>query len=363
VAQHIPVDDAQAALDFCRGLRKALEGNNEAQESAGTTEYPSSWVVGPDPEISVVLPVYDEDANIPALYRRLTAVLDADGVSYELLFVDDGSTDGSAALLRKLAEEDERVTVVELARNFGHQVAISAGLDFARGAGVIVMDADLQDPPEILPEFVGAWRAGYDVVYGVRTKRKERWPKRLAYAAFYRMLRRVANVDIPLDAGDLCIMDRRVANLLRSMPERNRFVRGIRSWVGFRQKGLPYERQARQAGRPGYTFGHLTILALDGLISFSHAPLRVASLLGMAMSVVSLVVAAFYFVTRLVRGLNPPGFATLVVAVFFLAGVQLTTLGVIGEYVGRIFDEVKRRPLYVVRSVVNGRQDARLDAE
>jgi dolichol-phosphate mannosyltransferase len=281
-------------------------------------------------------------------------VLDAEGMSYEIVFVDDGSTDGSTALLHALAADAPRVRVVELARNFGHQVAISAGLDFAQGDAVIVMDADLQDPPEVLPEFIAEWRTGNDVVYAIREHRKEGWLKRTAYAAFYRMLRKVSNVDIPLDAGDFCIMDRKVVNLLQSMPERNRFVRGIRSWVGLRQTGLAYERQARYAGRPKYTFGRLMLLALDGFISFSHTPLRVASLLGLGISLLSFVLAGFYFVKKLTMGLNPPGFATLVVAIFFLAGIQLITIGVMGEYIGRIFDEVKQRPLYVVRRVVGG---------
>ena len=318
------------------------------------------WLSGasaaiPNPELSVVLPVCNEEENIPPLYRRLTAVLDAEEVSYEIIFVDDGSTDGSTGLLHGLAGDDPRVRVVELARNFGHQVAISAGLDFAQGDAVIIMDADLQDPPEVLPEFIAGWRAGNDVVYAIREQRKESWPKRVAYEAFYRMLRRVANVDIPLDAGDFCIMDRRVVNLLRAMPERNRFVRGIRSWVGLRQTGLPYERQARYAGQPRYTFARLMLLALDGFISFSHTPLRAASLLGLGISLLSFLLAGFYFVKKIIAGLSPPGFATLVVAVFFLAGIQLITIGVMGEYIGRIFDEVKQRPLYVVRRVTGGR--------
>ena len=256
--------------------------------------------------------------------------------------------------MRDLAAADARVRTIELARNFGHQVAISAGLDHARGNGVIVMDADLQDPPEVLPEFIAKWREGHDVVYAIREQRKEHVLKRAAYAAFYRLLQRVANIEIPLDAGDFCIMDRRVVELLTSMPERNRFVRGIRSWVGLNQVGLAYERHARYAGRPKFTFTRLVYLALDGLVSFSYLPLRVITMLGLAVSFVSLVLALFYAVKRLTVGLNPPGFATLVVAIFFLAGMQLITIGVIGEYVGRIFEEVKRRPLYVVRRTSGG---------
>jgi dolichol-phosphate mannosyltransferase len=303
------------------------------------------------PELSVVLPVYNEAENLPVLYERLTTTLEALESSYEIVLVDDGSRDASRVVLRQLAAQDTRVVVVELARNFGHQVAISAGLDYTHGAGVIVMDSDLQDPPEVLPQFIERWRAGVDVVYAIRTQRKESWLKRAAYAAFYRLLQRVAAIEIPLDAGDFCIMDRRVVELLRAMPERNRFVRGIRSWVGLRQEGLAYERHARAAGRPKYTLRRLVFLALDGLISFSYLPLRAITLLGLAVSMLSVALALFYFVKKLTVGLNPPGFATLTVSLFMLAGVQLLTLGVIGEYIGRIFEEVKQRPLYVVGHV------------
>jgi dolichol-phosphate mannosyltransferase len=244
--------------------------------------------------------------------------------------------------------------VIELARNFGHQVAISAGLDHARGAGVIIMDADLQDPPEVLPEFIAKWREGHDVVYAIREQRKEGALKRATYAAFYRLLQRVAQIEIPLDAGDFCIMDRRVVDLLNGMPERNRFVRGIRSWVGLSQVGLPYARQARHAGHPKYTFSRLIYLALDGLVSFSFLPLRVITLMGFAVSAVSILLAIAYTIQKITIGLSPPGFATLTVALFFLSGIQLVTIGVIGEYVGRIFDEVKRRPLYVVNQRIGG---------
>ncbi len=347
----IPVDDPHAALRFCQFLAQMLNG-----QETGENPMTPPWLSRPTasaakPDVSVVLPVCNEQENLIPLYRRLTAVLTAEDIPYELIFVDDGSTDGSTPLLHRLAVDDPCVRVVELARNFGHQVAITAGLDFAEGSAVIVMDADLQDPPEVLPEFIASWRAGNDVVYAVRQERKECWLKRKAYTTFYRMLRKVANVDIPLDAGDFCIMDRKVVDLLQAMPERNRFVRGMRSWVGLRQTGLPYERQARHGGRPKYTWGRLMLLALDGFISFSHIPLRVASLIGFSISLLSFLLAAFYFVKKVMMGLNPPGFATLVVATFFLAGIQLITIGVMGEYVGRTFDEVKRRPLYVVRRV------------
>jgi dolichol-phosphate mannosyltransferase len=344
--ESIPTDDPAAALQFCRALA-ALLGPGAALGAGRRAPLPPR-----PPEVSVVIPVYNEQENLPELYRRLTEVLDRAADGHELVLVDDGSRDRSLELLHGIAARDGRVLVVELARNFGHQVAISAGLDHARGRAVMIMDADLQDPPEVLPLFIERWRAGHDVVYAVREKRKEGLLKRTAYAAFYRLLQRVAQIDIPLDAGDFCIMDRRVVEVLNGMPERNRFVRGIRSWIGLDQIGLAYERHARYAGRPKYTFRRLVYLALDGLISFSYVPLRMISLLGLAVSLISIVLAAFYAIQKIFFELSPPGFATLVVSIFFLAGIQLVTIGVIGEYVGRIFDEVKRRPLYVVRQTV-----------
>lgn len=340
----IPTEDPQAALDFCRELAAALRPAAQASEAAPRA-----------PEISVVTPVFNEQENLPVLYQRLIRVLEGEKLDFEIVFVDDGSRDQSLAILHELASRDARLVVVELARNFGHQVAISAGLDYAHGQAVIIMDADLQDPPEVLPMFIAKWREGHDVVYAIREKRKETWLKRSAYAVFYRLLQRVASIEIPLDAGDFCIMDRKVVDLLNGMPERNRFVRGIRSWIGLDQIGLAYERQARYAGRPKYTFSRLVYLALDGLISFSFVPLRIISLLGFSVSVMSLCLAVFYALKKIIHGLTPPGFASLMVSIFFLAGVQLITIGVIGEYVGRIFEEVKRRPLYVVRRVNRAR--------
>ncbi len=349
----IPTDDPEAALRFCRRLAGLMDDVVEPApigkpRGAGRTPEAEQ----PRPELSVVMPVLKEQENLLALHARLSSVLEQIGLSYEIIFVDDGSRDGSLEQLRDFAADDPHVLVVELARNFGHQVAISAGLDHARGAGVIVMDSDLQDPPEALPQFIAKWREGHDVVYAIRAQRKEHWLKRTAYAAFYRLLQRVANIEIPLDAGDFCIMDRRVVDLLVGMPERNRFVRGIRSWVGLDQVGLAYERHARQAGKPKFTMTRLVYLALDGLVSFSYVPLRVITMLGFGVSLLSIVLAVFYAIKKLTVGLNPPGFATLIVAIFFLAGMQLITIGVIGEYVGRIFEEVKRRPLYVVRNLI-----------
>ncbi len=347
----IPTDDPEAALRFCRALAALTDAGRTLRPATAAT--PPATGPAPDRavELSVVIPAYNEEDNLPTLYARLTAALAPLGLDYEIVFVNDGSQDRTLALLRDLADRDPRVVAVDLARNFGHQVAISAGLDHSRGAAVIIMDADLQDPPEVLPQFIAKWREGYDVVYAIREQRKEGPLKRAAYALFYRLLKRIAHIDIPLDAGDFCIMDRRVVDLLNGMPERNRFVRGIRTWVGFNQTGLAYERHARHAGKPKYTFKKLIYLALDGLISFSFVPLRMISLAGLAVSLLSILIAIAYTIQKLTIGLSPPGFATLVVAIFFLAGIQLITIGVIGEYVGRIFEEVKARPLYVTRQV------------
>ncbi len=354
----IPTDDPEAALRFCRALAALAEaghGLRPAGAAAPLAPAVADHTSDEKVELSVVIPAYNEEENLPALYQRLTATLDALNLDYEIIFVNDGSQDRTLALLRNLAASDPRVVAVDLARNFGHQVAISAGLDHSRGAAVIIMDADLQDPPEVLPQFIARWREGYDVVYAIREQRKEGPLKRAAYTLFYRLLKRIAHIDIPLDAGDFCIMDRRVVDLLNSMPERNRFVRGIRTWVGLNQTGLAYERHARHAGKPKYTFKKLVYLALDGLISFSLVPLRMISLTGLTVSFLSILIAIAYTIQKLTIGLSPPGFATLVVAIFFLAGIQLITIGVIGEYVGRIFEEVKARPLYVTRQVYRHR--------
>lgn len=353
----IPTEDPVAALRFCRALARSLALHAGAAGSVSDTEASCPC------DLSLVIPVYNEEGNLPALYQRLTAVLQETGLSYEIIFVDDGSRDSSVPLLKGYASHDPCVMIIQLARNFGHQIALSAGLEYTRGRGVIVMDADLQDPPEVLPQFIAKWQEGHDVVYAIRQKRKEGWFKRMSYLAFYRLLRRLANIDIPLDAGDFCIMDRRVVDLLVAMPERNRFVRGIRSWVGFDQVGLAYERQARHAGESKYSLARLIYLALDGLVSFSFVPLRFITISGFSISGLSLIMALFYAIKRLVVGLNPAGFASLMVSIFFFSGIQLITIGVIGEYIGRIFEEVKRRPLYVVRDVVQCKANhADLDA-
>ena len=351
-----PVDDPQAALEFCRALSTAMEltsgaeGHRQQPALVAAILAPRAESL-PPPMLSIVIPVFNEEENLHTLHARITKTFTEQGLDYEIVFVDDGSADQSPDILRRLEAEDRRIVVVEFARNFGHQVAISAGLEHSRGRVVCIMDADLQDPPEVLHTFLAKWQEGWEVVYAVRTERKEWWGKRLAYAGFYRLLQRVANIEIPLDAGDFCVMDRKVVDLLVRMPERNRFVRGIRSWVGFKQIGVPYERQARHAGSPKYTFRKLLYLALDGLVSFSHMPLRIITVLGFTVSLLSFLVALFYLIKKITFGIGVAGFTTLVVSIFFLAGIQLMTIGVIGEYIGRISDEVKHRPLYVTRRV------------
>lgn len=298
--------------------------------------------------VSVVIPVYNEEASLEPLVQRLVAALAPLGEPFEIIFVDDGSSDRSRQILRERHEHDARIKYLGLSRNFGHQVAISCGIDFAAGDGVIVMDGDLQDPPEVLPGLISRWREGYDVVYAVRQQRKESVFKRAAYKGFYWLLARVSYLDIPLDSGDFSLMDRRVVDLLKQMPERNRFVRGLRTWVGLRQTGFEYARDARYAGRSKYTISKLVRLAFDGLVSYSFVPLRAVSNLGLIVSVSALGYMLYLMSARLFGGQVIQGWTSTVVIVLFLGGVQLLSLGIIGEYVGRVFDEVKRRPQYVV---------------
>lgn len=313
---------------------------------------------------SVVIPFLNEEENIPELYKRLTSVMTSIHKPYEIIFVDDGSEDGSIDLIRKIIDSDPRVLVVSLSRNYGHQVAVSAGIDHARGEAVIVMDADLQDPPEVLPSFMKKLDEGYDVVYAIRKKRKEGFLMRFLYALFYRMLQRVSNINVPLDSGDFCIMSHRVAMHLRGMKERNRFVRGVRSWVGFKQIGLEYERDKRYSGEAKYTFSKLIRLAFDGLVSFSYIPLRIASLVGFIISVINFIAIFVYMFIKLFTDLlMPRGFPTIIMIVLFLGGIQLITIGIIGEYIGRIYDEVKQRPFYIVKELLRSEKSVKTEVD
>ena len=300
------------------------------------------------PELSVVVPLYNEHEVLDELYRRLTAALAPLASTYELVFVDDGSRDATPQRLAALHDVDPHVVVLHLSRNFGHQAAVSAGIDAAAGRAVVVMDGDLQDPPEVIPHFVRLWRDGHDVVYAIRQTRREGWLKRCGYAAFYRILSAISDLEIPLDSGDFCLMDRKVVDALKALPERRRFVRGLRTFVGFRQAGLAYDRDARQAGRPKYTFRALLGLATDGLVSFSAYPLRLVTSLGVVTAGLAVALIVWVLADALYQHTAPQGWASTVSVVLFMGAVQLIGLGIIGEYIRLIFLETKGRPTYIV---------------
>lgn len=301
--------------------------------------------------LSVVAPIYNEEALLDQFYARTCAALD--GLRFELVLVDDGSTDGSAEMLSRLASVDPRVRVVYLSRNFGHQTALTAGLDHARGDAVVMLDADLQDPPELIPKMLDHWRAGCDVVYAVREQRKgESRFKLLTASWFYKLFDWLAQVELQHNAGDFRLLDRRALDALLSMRERNRFLRGMTVWVGYRQAAVPYKRDPRFAGETKYTLSRMTRFSLDAISSFSHRPLQLATLLGFMISTLAFVAIPVVVALRL-AGSYLPGFGTVTIAVLLLGGIQLIAIGIIGEYVGRIYDEVKGRPLYLVRSRLN----------
>ncbi len=313
--------------------------------------------------LSVVVPLYNESAVIDAFHHRATQVLGGlEGLRYEILYVDDGSSDDSHERLRALAAEDAHVTVLRLSRNFGHQSAITAGLDFARGDAVVVIDADLQDPPEVIPAMVEQWRAGYDVVYGRRTVREREAPLKLLTASlFYRLLRRITQIEIPSDVGDFRLLSRKAVDHLKTLRETDRFLRGMVSWIGFRQTAVEYQRDIRHAGETKYPFTKMVRFALDGVTSFSTAPLRLAAWLGYAacgLAFLYLLSVPFQYLL----GITVPGFSTIMVALLFLGGAQLICIGILGEYVGRIFNEVRGRPLYIVDEVT-GAESAPASAE
>jgi dolichol-phosphate mannosyltransferase len=325
--------------------RVPVELNMEVAMTAGPEGTPRQQA---SPVISVVVPLFNEEENCLELHRRLSAVLGASGSPYEIVLVNDGSRDATPRLLDELYARDAHVAVVHLSRNFGHQAAVSAGLDHAGGCAVIVMDGDLQDPPEILPQFLAEWRQGADVVYAIRRQRKEGPLRRLGYHAFYRILGAISDLDIPLDSGDFCLMDRRVVDALGGLPEQARFVRGLRTFVGFNQVGVAYDRAARAAGKPKYTMRALMGLAVDGLVSFSSYPLRLATRLGLLGAGLAVVLTVWVFVDAFTQQTAPRGWASTLVGVLFMGSVQLFSLGIIGEYVRLIFLEVKRRPTYIV---------------
>jgi polyisoprenyl-phosphate glycosyltransferase len=305
----------------------------------------------PHPTYSVVIPIHSEQEALPDLHRRLTAVLaELDGDA-EVILIDDGSTDMSYLMMLEFHRADPRFKVAQLARNFGHQLAITAGIDLARGDAVVVMDGDLQHPPEVIPELAARWRDGYEVIYGVMVDRPEGWFKRATARGYYRLLRRFSTVEIPAAAGDFRLADRRVIDAFRAMPEQNRFVRGMFAWVGFRQIGVSYAAPPRSGGRSKYTFRRMVRLATDGLLSFSTKPLRLVLDVGFVVSIMAFLVGIGALISKLAGAFLVPGWLTIVLVTSFIGGIQLVVIGVVGEYVGRIYDEVKARPLYLVREL------------
>lgn len=303
------------------------------------------------PIYSLVIPLYNEEENITELYRRLIEVIEQLDGEAELILIDDGSRDRSLSMIRQIHQRDSRVRYLSFARNFGHQIAVTAGLNFVQGQSVIVMDADLQDPPELIFKMIEQWQQGYQVVYAQRlSRKKESWLKRFTAYAFYRILKVLANVDIPADTGDFCLMDRQVVDILNAMPERNRYIRGLRAWVGYRQTAVLFERDPRFAGTVKYTFAKSWGLAVDGIISFSKVPLRLATYMGMLSAAIAILMILLVLYWRLFEPHTPLiGFTLITLAMLFMGSVQLICIGILGEYIGRIYEEVKGRPIYTLK--------------
>ncbi len=306
-------------------------------------------------KISVVIPCYNEQEVLPELFERMTKAAASWGTDWEIICVDDGSSDRTFDMLEKQHQKNQQWCVISFSRNFGHQTAVSAGIYHATGDAVVVIDADLQDPPEEIHRFIEKWKEGYDIVYAVRQQRKEGFIKKLSYWAFYRIMSKMIDFELPLDSGDFCLMDRKIVEVLNCMPERNRFVRGLRAWSGFKQIGLAYERHARAAGEAKYDFKKLRRLAVDGIVSFSTFPLAVAAHVGLIISSMSFLGIVIFVIQRMFPayfeaiGLAPGPGLVMTVSILFLGGVQLIFLGIIGQYLGRIYDEVKRRPLWIIK--------------
>ncbi len=310
-------------------------------------------VTSVDPIYSIVVPVFNEAESLSYLYEEVIKVMEKIGEPFELVLVNDGSSDRSYQIMQVLHERDPRVRVIDFSRNFGHQIAISAGLDYARGQAVVIMDADLQDPPEVIPALIACWKNGAEVVYAQRSQRKGETPlKLLTAAAFYRLITQLTSVDIPRDAGDFRLLDRRVVDVLVKMREQHRFMRGLSAWVGFRQKAVPYIRQERFAGTTKYPLRKMINFSLDAITSFSHVPLKLATSFGFALAGISLLGILIAVILRIFTGAIV-GQASTLILVLFLGGIQLIFLGIIGEYLGRIYDEVRARPLYIVREVLD----------
>ncbi|TGE15655.1 glycosyltransferase family 2 protein [Hymenobacter elongatus] len=300
-------------------------------------------------DLSVIIPIYNEEANIPALYARLGSVLDPMGLHYEFIFINDGSRDKSLALVQNLAARDPRVRYIDFSRNFGHQIAVTAGLDLAVGQAAVIIDADLQDPPELIPQLFHKLREGYEVVYAKRRSRQgESAAKKLTAKLFYRILASITSISIPVDTGDFRIISRKVVDALKQMPEQNKFIRGQISWIGYRQTYVEYDRAERAGGETGYTYRKMIRLALDGITGFSDAPLKAATISGFIVSGLAFVVMLYTLYARFVSHEYEPGWASLMVSILFLGGVQLIAVGIIGEYIARLSANVRQRPLYII---------------
>jgi polyisoprenyl-phosphate glycosyltransferase len=305
---------------------------------------------------SIIAPIYNEIENLPELYRRVREVMVSSKKPWELILVDDGSTDGSTEKIREFAKADKHVRPVIFARNFGHQVAITAGWDYARGEAIVIIDADLQDPPEVILDLAAKWQEGYEVVYAVRAEREgETWFKKVTAALFYRLIRWITDVNIPVDTGDFRLMDRKVVDVLKKMKERHRFPRGMSAWVGFKQIGVEYKRAARTAGVTKYPFRKMLKLAANAITGFSYFPLQVATFFGFFSAGLSILAIPVVAILRLAGSHFFEGQTTTLISVLFLGGVQLISLGILGEYVGRIYDEAKGRPLYIIREAPEDR--------
>ncbi|MBK5285768.1 MAG: glycosyltransferase [Bacteroidia bacterium] len=301
-------------------------------------------------DLSVIIPVYNESENILNLYGRVTTVARSLNVSYEIILVNDGSKDDSLAQIKKLSLSDAGIKYISFSRNFGHQVAVSAGMDKSRGNAVVIIDADMQDPPELISELYKKFSEGYDVVYAKRSRRKDRSIlKKAAYKLFYRILARISSVSIPLDTGDFRIISRKVADVLKGMPEQQKFLRGQIAWIGFRQTFIEYEREQRAGGEPGYTYKKLFHLAMDGITSFSNVPLRLATIAGVFVSGISFLLILYALYSYLFLGqTTPKGWTSLMVSILFIGGIQLLSIGIIGEYISRLISNVRNRPLYII---------------
>jgi len=311
--------------------------------------------------ISIVIPIFNEQENLPELRRRLTQAMDGSGQDWEAIMVDDGSRDDSPRILREIHDQDGRFKVVTLSRNFGHQPAVSAGIHHARGDCVVLIDGDLQDPPEVIPEMIRKWKEGFQVVLGERASRADGGVRGIGFRLFYPILKRITDLPIARNAGIFGLMDRAVVEQFNRLPERNRFIPGLRSWLGFRQSAVSYDRAGRAAGQPKQSLGRLIRYAADAMLSFSNKPLRAATWLGFFVSIVAFALAIFYVVTFFAWHKQISGFTTEIVCILFLGGVQLISVGIQGEYIGRIYEEVKQRPLYIVREKI-GFESAEPDA-